>query len=627
MKKVISLALALMMLVTLLCVKVSAEPELITNQESYSLLPSDVGFYEKHEENANGSISIDTYGSSHVFSSTGGWPYAAFSRDADTVKYFFIDNVYLNWDFEVVSGATKILLYPMGNEMKPASMVEVGDFLSLNALIEPDTYEPEIGDTYLDLGVGRYKGSVKMSDLFTDNTSVPHISTEWSDGLFSVLSGIKVFAVDGEVVVNNISVGKDLMAPPTTTTSTTTTTRPTTSTTATSSTVVTSTTTTDMSVTTSTQATTVTTAVQSEIPVTVVTENGVRVTLTPDKASYTSDEKIALTVCATNENAFTLHQVMLDAVIPAGYEVVDGTFANGMIDTLIPGDSVTMKVVYAKAAPTTIATQAPTVTTTVAAPTVNSGASPDTDDTSLALLFAMIAVGGAVLVCMMATKNRRYSRMMSLTLVCALTLSIMATVPSMTIDASVAPITANVDVKVDGVTLTLSATVTYEAEQSITTTTTIVASTTTTAPTTAPTNAPLTKVKWTAALLASEYDSAYHWTESMGTLVDSLSLAKEQYEKYGETTLYDALTRNLGLVLAGAEIQLSRAEMCEDIVLKDDGTTFVQMLQSITAKADSLVSGTVDIKTTEGNTTFLAVYSEYTTLTNALADEYNSHYA
>lgn len=76
------------------------------------------------------------------------------------------------------------------------------------------------------------------------------------------------------------------------------------------------------------------------------TQDGLEVSLTTDKEAYSKDEKITATLSVKNTNAKEVTDVAMEAVIPDGYEVADGTKNNKQLDKLAPNESAELKVVY-----------------------------------------------------------------------------------------------------------------------------------------------------------------------------------------------------------------------------------------------------------------------------------------
>lgn len=146
-------------------------------------------------------MDVTAYGEGYRFSSYEGWPnayYAEVSDPANMIETNYYAGDFLYWDFEVLSGSAKILVYFAGQN--PRDMAAVGSFVCINGLVYPDWVDPATGDTYDDLPVGYYQGAVPVSelgysfDLMGDNGEM-------------LISGVKVYAVGGDVIVHDLSVG------------------------------------------------------------------------------------------------------------------------------------------------------------------------------------------------------------------------------------------------------------------------------------------------------------------------------------------------------------------------------------------------------------------------------------
>ncbi len=199
MKKLLSMVLSVAVLTTL---AFSAMSFSASAAESTSLLPAKAEDFEIMKGGATGNetLTVKAAGKGFEFvSDAGGWPQACWENpNKDTWVKADTNNAdqYLNWDFEVKSGGANIVVYFCGQSLKdqPAS----GAAETLNYLIDPSNNSLASGQVK-DLAVGKYKGSVHVKD-----TGISELLMD--DGVY-YLSGLKVFAVGGTVVVNDISVG------------------------------------------------------------------------------------------------------------------------------------------------------------------------------------------------------------------------------------------------------------------------------------------------------------------------------------------------------------------------------------------------------------------------------------
>lgn len=76
------------------------------------------------------------------------------------------------------------------------------------------------------------------------------------------------------------------------------------------------------------------------------TQDGLEVSFTTDKETYSKDEKITATLSVKNTNESDVTDVAIETIIPDGYEVTDGSKNNKQIDKLAPNESAELKVVY-----------------------------------------------------------------------------------------------------------------------------------------------------------------------------------------------------------------------------------------------------------------------------------------
>ncbi len=214
MKKLLSIVLAVALLASFTCISVSAEPTVVDKNSDFSLLPGAASDFTCIEA-GEGKVTVTKDGDSFVFKSDKGWPYAFTNASTATdnpatwasASFLGSDEIYLNFDFEVKSGASKVLVYFCGQN--PQDMAAAGNFVDLNCFVLNE-FDPATGQTDKDLGVGKYNGSIKLGDLYenVDYLKQPYVNPDLVVDDVTFISGVKVFAVAGEVVVNDISVGK-----------------------------------------------------------------------------------------------------------------------------------------------------------------------------------------------------------------------------------------------------------------------------------------------------------------------------------------------------------------------------------------------------------------------------------
>lgn len=76
------------------------------------------------------------------------------------------------------------------------------------------------------------------------------------------------------------------------------------------------------------------------------TQDGLKVTLTTDKETYSEGEPIVATLAVTNTNQVALSNISLENSIPEGYKLADGSQAVKKLTSLGAGETVTLTVSY-----------------------------------------------------------------------------------------------------------------------------------------------------------------------------------------------------------------------------------------------------------------------------------------
>lgn len=79
---------------------------------------------------------------------------------------------------------------------------------------------------------------------------------------------------------------------------------------------------------------------------TTVTQDGLEVTLSADKSSYTVGEQIIVTITLTNTNDFALTDETIEGITSEGYELVSNYQSGTQIGTLTAGESATFSATY-----------------------------------------------------------------------------------------------------------------------------------------------------------------------------------------------------------------------------------------------------------------------------------------
>lgn len=75
-------------------------------------------------------------------------------------------------------------------------------------------------------------------------------------------------------------------------------------------------------------------------------QDGLEVTLTTDKETYSQSEQIVATLTVTNTNEVKVSNVSLENVIPEGYKLADGSESTKQVESLDVGETVTLIVTY-----------------------------------------------------------------------------------------------------------------------------------------------------------------------------------------------------------------------------------------------------------------------------------------
>lgn len=196
MKKLLSIVLAVAMMASMAFAASAAE--------AFSMMPSSASDFTHSEASAsgNGSATVTASGDGFKVTNDGteGWPSVYYNMDNQGLYCHEDDDLYLNYDFEVVSGATNIIVYFAGQN--PKDQAAPGTFICLNGVIDPSYVNSLTGDAVVDVPVGKYSGSVAIQDLGYR----ADLKDDEGNMLFS---GCKIFAVGGgaEVVVNTLNIG------------------------------------------------------------------------------------------------------------------------------------------------------------------------------------------------------------------------------------------------------------------------------------------------------------------------------------------------------------------------------------------------------------------------------------
>lgn len=144
----------------------------------------------------DGTIAVSVVGDSGFkFTADKGWPNAYYMGEesewvtVDTAA----DDAILYYDFTVSAGANVLVFFEGQN---PGDDGAPGTYVSLNTIIDENNVDAN--GNVIDLAAGTYKGQVHVKDLGCDEQFI-------TDGKFRI-SGMKVFAVGGSVIVNELAV-------------------------------------------------------------------------------------------------------------------------------------------------------------------------------------------------------------------------------------------------------------------------------------------------------------------------------------------------------------------------------------------------------------------------------------
>ena len=127
------------------------------------------------------------------------------------------------------------------------------------------------------------------------------------------------------------------------------------------------------------------------------TRDGIEAIMSVDKTEYSGDEPIHATLQISNHGNEPVKSVSVNAQPPLGYSVSEGSLSRTFGD-IAPGGQVTHKVTFVR----------------------GSGAMPNTGDSSLLMLWSILALGSVGLLAYQAIRRKMMNRMLSLLLCAAL---------------------------------------------------------------------------------------------------------------------------------------------------------------------------------------------------------------
>lgn len=190
------------------------------------------------------------------------------------------------------------------------------------------------------------------------------------------------------------------------------------------------------------------------------TQDGLEVTLTTDKETYSQSEQIVATLTVTNTNEVTINSVSLENVIPEGYKLADGSEVRKQAESLGAGETVTLKVTYV--ADTTSGgsgkSESGNSTTTSGLSTVTTG---DNSNIAFWIILLVLACGGIVTLLVLKKKfgKKLFSLFLCVTMVGTMVIGL--SVPAEAVDFQGKSISVSEKITVGNTKLAISAIVKY----------------------------------------------------------------------------------------------------------------------------------------------------------------------
>ena len=204
MKKLLSIVLAVAVLSTMAFSMIGAS---VSAAEKVSLLPASADKFVC-KDGGDGSVTVAAEGTGYKFTATGGWPTATYINpdEASWAKCMVNDaECYLNYDFEVKTGGTNIIVYFGGQN--PDEQGAAGSGETLNYIIDAANNNLASGNVQ-DLKPGKYSGSIPVKQLgCAENLILSEEGDAAAADAYFTISAVRIFAVGGEVIVNELSVG------------------------------------------------------------------------------------------------------------------------------------------------------------------------------------------------------------------------------------------------------------------------------------------------------------------------------------------------------------------------------------------------------------------------------------
>lgn len=225
---------------------------------------------------------------------------------------------------------------------------------------------------------------------------------------------------------------------------------------------------------------------------TTTSQDGLEVTLTTDKETYDKGEQIEATLVVTNTNDFAVSNVSLENTIPEGYKLSEGSTATKHVESLAPGEMVSLTVTYVAVDSDNNEDKPDSGDNT--GDTDNPGSENDAhngnnsgnnessgndadipqtgDNNNIALWFALMVVAAIGIGTIISTKKKQGKRFLSLFLCFAMvgtifSSSVLPVKPVKAAELQSQSVSISETVIVDDTHLTLSAVVKYEVEEDI----------------------------------------------------------------------------------------------------------------------------------------------------------------
>ena len=173
------------------------------------------------------------------------------------------------------------------------------------------------------------------------------------------------------------------------------------------------------------------------------TQDGLEITLTTDKATYSAGETVVVNVAVKNTNGFAVNNVKLNLTLPNGLTLKSGSLSTSVI-SLAAGGSTTL-------------------TLTATASSGSSGSTvPQTGDGSLLSLWLALACVSGGIIALIILKKRKAAKLLSLILCFIITIGVIAPAGV----AQAATVSKNFStsetITVGGTTFAITAKVTYD---------------------------------------------------------------------------------------------------------------------------------------------------------------------